>query len=80
MTREEEVRTLLNKAWQAIEGADPNKIAPLLNTANRLSKELNELEKQASASKTPGKEEEEEGMSAVDIFQARLRKRDISAS
>ena len=78
MTREEEVRMLLNKAWQAIEGADPNKIAPLLNTANRLSKELAELEKQATANKTPG--EEEEGTSAVEIFRARLRKRDINAS
>nr|DAU73352.1 MAG TPA: hypothetical protein [Caudoviricetes sp.] len=69
---------LLNKAWQAIEGADPNKIAPLLNTANRLSKELDELEKQATANKTGS--EEEEGTSAVAIFQARLRKRDITAS
>ena len=77
MTREEEVRTLLNKAWQAIEGADPNKIAPLLNTANRLSKELAELEKQAATNENTG---EEEGASAVAIFQARLRKRDITAS
>lgn len=79
MTREEEVRMLLAKAWQAIEGADSNKIAPLLNTANRLSKELDELEKQAAASENTG-EEEEEGASAVDLFRARLRKRDISAS
>lgn len=78
MTREEEVRMLLDKAWQAIEGADPNKIAPLLNTANRLSKELAELEKQATTNNTPG--EEQEGASAVDLFQARLRKRDIGAS
>lgn len=78
MTREEEVRQLLNKAWQAIEGADPNKIAPLLNTANRLSKELDELEKQAATSKDTNKEEE--ATSAVDIFRARLRKRDIAAS
>lgn len=77
MTREEEVRMLLNKAWQAIEGADPNKIAPLLNTANRLSKELAELEKAATSENTG---EEEEGTSAVAIFQARLRKRDINAS
>lgn len=75
MTREEEVRMLLSKAWQAIEGADPNKIAPLLNTANRLSKELDELEKQGENTN-----KEEEGTSAVAIFQARLRKRDISAS
>lgn len=79
MTREEEVRMLLAKAWQAIEGADPNKIAPLLNTANRLSKELAELEKQAAASENTNNEEEE-GASAVAIFQARLRKRDINAS
>jgi len=78
MTREEEVRQLLDKAWQAIEGADPNKIAPLLNTANRLSKELAELEKQAAASENTN--DEEEGTSAVDIFRARLRKRDINAS
>lgn len=78
MTREEEVRMLLAKAWQAIEGADPNKIAPLLNTANRLSKELAELEKQAASNKATN--EEEEGTSAVDIFRARLRKRDINAS
>lgn len=78
MTREEEVRMLLDKAWQAIEGADPNKIAPLLNTANRLSKELAELEKQAATNEHTG--EEEEGTSAVAIFQARLRKRDITAS
>lgn len=78
MTREEEVRMLLAKAWQAIEGADPNKIAPLLNTANRLSKELAELEKQAATSENTN--EEEEGTSAVDIFRARLRNRDISAS
>lgn len=78
MTREEEVRMLLAKAWQAIEGADPNKIAPLLNTANRLSKELAELEKQAATSENTN--EEEEGTSAVAIFQARLRKRDTEAS
>ena len=78
MTREEEIRQLLNKAWQSIEGADPNKIAPLLNTANRLSKELDELKKQAAANKATG--EKTEGISAVDIFQARLRKRDINAS
>ena len=78
MTREEEVRMLLAKAWQAIEGADPNKIAPLLNTAHRLSKELAELEKQAATSEHNDKEEE--GTSAVAIFQARLRKRDINAS
>ena len=78
MTREEEVRTLLNKAWQAIEGADPNKIAPLLNTANRLSKELAELENQAATNKSTS--EEEETTSAVDIFRARLSKRDINAS
>lgn len=78
MTREEEVRQLLNKAWQAIEGADPNKIAPLLNTANRLSKELAELEKQAATSENTDKEEE--ATSAVDIFLTRLRQRDISAS
>ena len=78
MTREEEVRMLLNKAWQAIEGADPNKIAPLLNTANRLSKELAELNKQAGTNENTG--EEEEGTSAVAIFQARLRKRDTNAS
>lgn len=77
MTREEEVRQLLNKAWQAIEGADPNKIAPLLNTANRLSKELAELEKQAATNENTN---EEEGTSAVAIFQARLRNRDINAS
>lgn len=78
MTREEEVRTLLAKAWQAIEGADPNKIAPLLNTANRLSKELAELEKQTGTNENTNKEEE--GTSAVAIFQARLRKRDTEAS
>lgn len=78
MTREEEVRMLLDRAWQAIEGADPNKIAPLLNTANRLSKELAELEKQAATSENTG--EEEEGTSAVAIFQARLHKRDTQAS
>lgn len=78
MTREEEVRQLLTKAWQAIEDADPNKIAPLLNTANRLSKELAELEKQAATSEHA--QDEEEGTSAVAIFQARLRKRDINAS
>ena len=78
MTREEEARMLLAKAWQAIEGADPNKIAPLLNTANRLSKEVAELEKQAATSNHT--DEEEEGASAVDIFRARLHKRDITAS
>lgn len=78
MTREEEVRQLLATAWQAIEGADPNKIAPLLNTANRLSKELADLEKQAAASENTN--EEEDPTSAVAIFQARLRKRDINAS
>ena len=78
MTREEEVRMLLDRAWQAIEGADPNKIAPLLNTANRLSKELAELEKQAATNENTN--EEEESTSAVAVFQARLRKRDINAS
>lgn len=76
--REAELRDLLDTAREAIRVAKPDSLSALLNTANKLSRDLYELENPAStASPTPLKGREE---TAVDIFKARMRKRDTRAS
>lgn len=76
--REAELRDLLDTAWEAIRVAKPDSLSALLNTANKLSRDLYELENPAStASPTPPKSRED---TAVDIFKARMRKRDTRAS
>ena len=77
--REAELRDLLDTAWEAIRVAKPDSLSALLNTANKLSRDLYELENPVStaASPTPPKGREE---TAVDIFKARMRKRDTRAS
>nr|DAP23427.1 MAG TPA: hypothetical protein [Caudoviricetes sp.] len=76
--REAELRDLLDTAREAIRVAKPDSLSALLNTANKLSRDLYELENPAStASPTPPKGHEE---TAVDIFKARMRKRDTRAS
>ena len=76
--REAELRDLLDTAREAIRVAKPDSLSALLNAANKLSRDRYELENPAStASPTPPKGRED---TAVDIFKARMRKRDTRAS
>lgn len=80
--REAELRDLLDTAREAIRVAKPDSLSALLNAANKLSRDLYELENPVStasptASPTPPQGREE---TAVDIFKARMRKRDTRAS
>jgi len=76
--REAELRDLLDTAREAIRVAKPDSLSALLNAANKLSRDLYELENPAAtASPTPPQGREE---TAVDIFKARMRKRDTRAS
>lgn len=76
--REAELRDLLDTAREAIRVAKPDSLSALLNAANKLSRDLYELENPvSSASPAPPNGREE---TAVDIFKARMRKRDTRAS
>ena len=77
--RKKELNDLLGVAWEAIHQAKPGALSALLNTANRLSRDLHELEHPAEAQGGPKPTPEGDG-SAVAIFQARMRKRDRRAS
>ena len=73
--REAELRDLLDTAREAIRVAKPDSLSALLNTANKLSRDLYELENPASPTSPKGRED-----TAVDIFKARMLKRDTRAS
>lgn len=77
--RKKELNDLLGVAWEAINQAKPGDLSALLNTANRLSHDLHELEHPAEAQGGPKPTTEGDG-SAVAIFQQRMRKRDRRAS
>lgn len=77
--RKKELNDLLGVAWEAINQAKPGDLSALLNTANRLSRDLHELEHPAEAQGGP-KPTTEGDESAVAIFQQRMRKRDRRAS
>lgn len=77
--RKKELNDLLGVAWEAINQAKPGDLSALLNTANRLSRDLHELEHPAEAQGGPKPTPEGDG-SAVAIFQQRMRKRDRRAS
>lgn len=77
--RKKELNDLLGVAWEAINQAKPGDLSALLNTANRLSRDLHELEHPAEAQGGPKPTQEGDG-SAVAIFQQRMRKRDRRAS
>lgn len=77
--RKKELNDLLGVAWEAIHQAKPSDLSALLNTANRLSKDLHDLEHPAEAQGGPKPTPEGDG-SAVAIFQQRMRKRDRRAS
>lgn len=77
--RKKELNDLLGVAWDAINQAKPGDLSALLNTANRLSRDLHELEHPAEAQGGPKPTTEGDG-SAVAIFQQRMRKRDRRAS
>lgn len=77
--RKKELNDLLGVAWEAINQAKPGDLSALLNTANRLSRDLHELEHPAEAQGGPKTTPEGDG-SAVAIFQQRMRKRDRRAS
>lgn len=76
--RKKELNDLLGVAWEAINQAKPGDLSALLNTANRLSRDLHELEHPAEAQGGP--KPTTDGASAVAIFQQRMRKRDRRAS
>lgn len=77
--RKKELNDLLGVAWEAINQSKPGDLSALLNTANRLSRDLHELEHPAEAQGGPKPTTEGDG-SAVAIFQQRMRKRDRRAS
>lgn len=77
--RKKELNDLLGVAWEAINQAKPGDLSALLNTANRLSRDLHELEHPADAQGGPKPTTDGAG-SAVAIFQQRMRKRDRRAS
>lgn len=77
--RKKELNDLLGVAWDAINQAKPGDLSALLNTANRLSRDLHELEHPAEAQGDPKPTTDGDG-SAVAIFQQRMRKRDRRAS
>ena len=78
--RRKELNDLLEVAWEAINQAKPGDLSALLNTANRLSKDLHDLEHPAEAQGGPKPTTDGDGASAVAIFQQRMRKRDRRAS
>lgn len=77
--RKKELNNLLGVAWEAINQAKPGDLSALLNTANRLSKDLHDLEHPAEAQGGTKPTTDGDG-SAVAIFQQRMRKRDRRAS
>lgn len=74
-----ELRQLLVVAWETIGQAKPEAVSALLNTANRLSRDLYELENPGSTA-SPAPVEDGDGATAVSIFQARMRKRDTRSA
>ena len=77
--RIDELRQLLVVAWETIGQAKPEAVSALLNTANRLSRDLYELENLGSTT-APAPVEDGDGATAVSIFQARMRKRDTRSA
>ncbi len=72
--RERQLQELLTLARQAINGTPPDKQAPLINTANRLSRELWELQGGAPAAASPIEAEENDDVGTT-IFLQRMRER-----
>ena len=77
--RADELRQLLRVTWETIGLVKPEAVSPLLNAANRFSRDLYELENSGSTA-SPAPVEDGDGATAVSIFQARMRKRDTRAS
>ena len=75
--RASELRQLLVVAWETVGQVKPDAVSPLLNTINRFSKDLYELENPGS---TTAPAPVEDGATAVSIFQARMRKRDTRSA
>ena len=75
--RIKELRQLLVVTWETIGQVKPEAVSALLNTANRLSRDLYELENPGS---TTAPAPVEDGATAVSIFQARMRKRDTRSA
>lgn len=72
--RERQLQELLTLTRQAIEETPPDKQSPLLNTANRLSRELWELQGGAPAAVSPTEAEENDDVGTT-IFLQRMRER-----
>lgn len=71
--RERQLQELLTLARQAINDAPPDKQSPLINTANRLSRELWELQGGAPAAASPTEAEEDDDVGTL-IFLQRMQK------
>lgn len=78
--RASELRQLLVVAWETVGQVKPDAVSPLLNTINRFSKDLYELENPGATASDPSPIDDGNGATAVSIFQSRLRKRDTRAS
>lgn len=79
--RADQLRQLLRVTLDAIDETMAEKQSPLINTANRLSRELWELETGqtlSSGAELPAQEGEEED-TGVAIFLERMRQRDRTA-
>nr|DAT67586.1 MAG TPA: hypothetical protein [Bacteriophage sp.] len=72
--RERQLQELLTLARQAINDTPPDKQSPLINTANRLSRELWELQGGAPAAASPTEAEENDDVGTT-IFLQRMRER-----
>lgn len=72
--RERQLQELLTLTRQAINDTPPDKQSPLINTANRLSRELWELQGGAPAAASPTEAEENDDVGTM-IFLQRMRER-----
>ena len=72
--RERQLQELLTLTRQAIDETPPDKQSPLINTANRLSRELWELQGGAPAAASPTEAAENDDVGTM-IFLQRMRER-----
>ena len=72
--RERQLQELLTLTRQAINDTPPDKQSPLINTANRISRELWELQGGAPAAASPTEAEENDDVGTM-IFLQRMRER-----
>ena len=72
--RERQLQELLTLTRRAINDTPPDKQSPLINTANRLSRELWEIQGGAPAAASPTEAEENDDVGTM-LFLQRMRER-----